>query len=137
MTDAPREGFAVRPTLDEVRALSGGGQVPITHEFIADCDTPISVFLKLRDSGPAFLLESAEEGQRLGRYSMIGVRPQAIIEGRGDSLTMRDGAGRVTSLDSADPFGAVEDAVASIGMRAPADPVAFWGGAAFAWMVWS
>ncbi len=131
MTDHGRvgSGFVVRPTLDEVRALPTGGQVPIAHEFIADCDTPVSVFLKLRDAGPAFLLESAEEGQRLGRYSMIGIRPQAIIEGRGDALTMRDGAGRVEALDASDPFGAVEDAVRAVGMRPPPDPVAFWGGA--------
>ena len=53
-----------------------------SHTYIADCETPVSAFLKLRDGGPAFLLESVEHG-RLGRHSMIGVRPQAVIRGRG------------------------------------------------------
>ena len=53
------------PSLDEVRALAGGpyGQVPLVHTYIADCETPVSAFLKLRDGGPAFLLESVEHGQ--------------------------------------------------------------------------
>ena len=68
--------------LEDVRELSAhGGQVALTHSWIADCETPVAAFLKLRDGGPAFLLESAEHG-RLGRYSMIGVRPQAIVRSR-------------------------------------------------------
>ncbi len=36
--------------------------IPVTHSFIEDCETPVSAFLKLRGDGPAFLLESAEQG---------------------------------------------------------------------------
>ena len=65
-----------------MRALAGGPhrQVALAHTYIADCETPVSAFLKLRDGGPAFLLESVEHG-KLGRHSMIGVRPQAMIRG--------------------------------------------------------
>jgi len=51
----------------------------VTHTFIADCETPVSAFLKLRGHGPAFLLESAEQGQRVGRWSFIGVRPRKVL----------------------------------------------------------
>jgi anthranilate synthase component I len=51
----------------------------VTHTFIADCETPISAFLKLRGDGPAFLLESAEQGQRVGRWSFIGFRPRKVL----------------------------------------------------------
>src|SRR3954451_12193801 len=51
----------------------------VTHTFIADCETPVSAFLKLRGNGPAFLLESAEQGQRVGRWSFIGVRPRKVL----------------------------------------------------------
>ncbi len=120
---------AVSPGIDEVRRMAGsGGQVPLVHTYLADCDTPVSAFLKLRDGGPAFLLESTEQGQRLGRYSMIGVRPQALIHGRGDELVLTTAQGERRALDAADPFGAVEEAVAAVGMRPPATPVAFWGG---------
>ena len=39
----------------------------------------MSAFLKLRGRGPAFLLESAEQGQRFGRYSFLGFRPRAEL----------------------------------------------------------
>src|SRR3954451_10188360 len=50
--------------------------IPVTETFIADTETPVSAFLKLRGTGPAFLLESAEQGQRVGRWSFIGVEPE-------------------------------------------------------------
>ncbi len=126
---AGEPGLDVTPGVDRVRELAGRhGQVPLVHTYIADCETPVSTFLKLRDGGPAFLLESVEHG-RLGRHSMIGVRPQAVIRGEGGTLVQRDAAGNERELDAADPFGAVEDAVAAVGMAAPDDPLDFWGGA--------
>jgi anthranilate synthase component I len=56
--------------------------IPVCDTFIADCETPVSAFLKLRalaPEQPAFLLESAEQGQRVGRWSFIGVRPRAVL----------------------------------------------------------
>ena len=56
--------------------------IPVCDTFIADCETPVSAFLKLRalaPDQPAFLLESAEQGQRVGRWSFIGVRPRAVL----------------------------------------------------------
>ena len=123
-------GMSVSPTLDEVAALAGSyRQVPLVHTFIADCETPVSAFLKLRDDGPCFLLESAEEGQRLGRYSMIGVRPQAVVRGVGDQLAVLFADGAIRALDANDPFGAVEDVVSSVGVAPPPEPLAFYGGA--------
>jgi len=74
----------VSPSRDEVRAHVGTyRQVPVAHTYLDDCETPVSAMLKLRDGGPCFLLESAEQGQRLGRYSMIGIDPQAVIRAEG------------------------------------------------------
>jgi len=41
-------------------------------DIAADLDTPVSAYLKLRSFNPRFLLESVEQGVRLGRYSFIG-----------------------------------------------------------------
>ena len=41
-------------------------------DIVADLDTPVSAFLKLRDMQPCFLLESVESGERLARYSFLG-----------------------------------------------------------------
>ncbi len=56
--------------------------IPLQETFIADCETPVSAFLKLRELAPgepSFLLESAEQGQRMGRYSFIGFRPRSVL----------------------------------------------------------
>jgi anthranilate synthase component I len=76
----------LRPSLDEVRELAREHTlVPLRHTFIADCETPVSAYLKLRGTGPSFLLESAEQGQRVGRWSFLGFRPRAVIRlGRGE-----------------------------------------------------
>ncbi len=65
---------------EQVRALAREHNlVPVRHSFIADCETPVSAFLKLRGDGPSFLLESAEQGQRFGRYSFIGFKPREVV----------------------------------------------------------
>ncbi len=56
--------------------------IPLRFSFIEDCETPVSAFLKLRalaPGEPAFLLESADQGQRVGRWSFIGFRPRAVL----------------------------------------------------------
>jgi anthranilate synthase component I len=82
--DAPP--FEVAPTLEEVRELARDYNViPLRTTFIDDVETPVSAFLKLRGRTPeypAFLLESAERGQVVGRYSFIGVRPRQVIRWR-------------------------------------------------------
>src|SRR5918999_388092 len=68
------------PSLEEVRELAREHSlVPLRHTFIADCETPVSAYLKLRGDGPSFLLESAEQGQQVGRWSFLGFRPRAVI----------------------------------------------------------
>jgi anthranilate synthase component 1 len=52
---------------------------PVVRERLADLETPVSAFAKLRGLGGAFLLESAEGGERMGRYSFIGVAPRERI----------------------------------------------------------
>ncbi len=68
------------PTLEETRRLAREHTlVPVRHTFIADTETPVSAYLKLRGGGPSFLLESAEQGARFGRWSFLGYRPRTTI----------------------------------------------------------
>ncbi len=70
---------AVADTPDLQQLLGEYDLVPITETWIADTETPVSAFLKLRESGsPSFLLESADHG-RVGRYSFIGYRPRKVV----------------------------------------------------------
>jgi anthranilate synthase component 1 len=64
--------------------------VPVMRERLADLETPVSAFAKLRILGGAFLLESAEGGERMGRYSFIGVAPRTMLFFRdGELMTQR------------------------------------------------
>jgi anthranilate synthase component I len=80
---ADPSALRVEPSLDEVRELAREHNlVALRHTFIDDLETPVSAFLKLRGRDPqfpAFLLESAEQGQRVGRFSFIGVRPRKVV----------------------------------------------------------
>jgi len=57
------------------------GSVPVWREVLADLETPLSVYAKLAGDGPSFLLESAEHGERWGRYSFIGFDPFLTLLG--------------------------------------------------------
>ncbi len=79
MAVASAEDTGASPSLERVRELAREySLVPLVETFIDDCQTPVSAFLKLREQGPSFLLESAEQG-RVGRYSFIGFRPRSVL----------------------------------------------------------
>ncbi len=63
----------------------------IVREIHADLETPTSVYLKLRGQGPSFLLESVEGGERIARYSFIGVSPRAQYILRGNEIQIIEG----------------------------------------------
>ncbi|MDQ4078630.1 MAG: anthranilate synthase component I [Chloroflexota bacterium] len=67
-----------------------GNLIPIYRELAADLETPVSVFLKLRGEGAAFLLESVEKGEQQGRYSILGFDPERQIIARGRAVEVRD-----------------------------------------------
>jgi anthranilate synthase component I len=103
----------VEPTLERTRELARAANVvPVRHTFVDDCETPVSAFLKLRAAfdGPAFLLESAEQG-RLGRYSFLGFRPHTTLTWNlgedGDPYALADrlvNRFKVAELDELPPF---------------------------------
>jgi anthranilate synthase component 1 len=72
----------LQPTLPQVREMARAGNgniVPIFREVMADLETPVSAFLKLRQGDYSFLLESVEGGERLARYSFIGTQPYRVL----------------------------------------------------------
>jgi anthranilate synthase component 1 len=62
-------------TVQTTSARAPGASV--IREINADLETPVSLYLKLRGDGASFLLESVEGGERIARYSFIGVQPRA------------------------------------------------------------
>src|ERR671935_175356 len=86
---ADRSAREVDPSLEEVRELAREHTlVPVRQAFVDDCETPVSAYLKLRGEGPSFLLESAEQGGRFGRWSFLGVQPRSVMRVDGRRLTV-------------------------------------------------
>ncbi|MCH8333563.1 anthranilate synthase component I, partial [Candidatus Sumerlaeota bacterium] len=65
-----------------------GNLVPVWGEILADLETPVSAFKKLDDGEYAFLLESVEHGERIGRYSFIGCNPTVLIRSRASEVAV-------------------------------------------------
>ena len=57
-------------------------------DIAADLDTPVSAYMKLKPFGPCFLLESVESGERLARYSFLGLGARLTLELYPDRLTI-------------------------------------------------
>ena len=97
-------------------AAEPGRVVPVVERFVDDVETPVSAFLKLRAAfpGPAYLLESAEQG-RLGRYSFLGFKAHRMLE---------------WSLgDEGDPYALAAEFVAGFSVSTPDEMPPFPGGA--------
>lgn len=69
----------------------------IIREISADLETPVSLYLKLRGDGASFLLESVEGGERIARYSFIGVQPKALYILRDKEIEIQDEHGSRTT----------------------------------------
>jgi len=82
----------VRPEFKEFSRLARSATlVPVAKSISADLLTPVSAFLAIAADEPdAFLLESVEGGEKIGRYTFLGVRPFLRLESRGDQVTIRD-----------------------------------------------
>ena len=81
-------------SFDEFKDLARRGTfVPVCKEIVADLLTPVSAFLKIAEhSDYAFLLESVEGGEHVGRYSFLGKDPFLILrarDGQHDNRTRR------------------------------------------------
>jgi anthranilate synthase component I len=83
----------IRPDYKEFARLSRSATlVPVAKSISADLLTPVSAFLAVAEGEPdAFLLESVEGGEKIGRYTFLGVRPFLRLESRGAEISMERG----------------------------------------------
>ncbi|MCU1321893.1 MAG: anthranilate synthase component [Acidobacteriaceae bacterium] len=69
--------------------------VPVYRIVAADLETPVSAFLRIAAEEPeAFLLESVEGGEHVGRYTFIGIQPYKKMVSRGTDITVQEGRKR-------------------------------------------
>jgi len=96
------------PSLNEfIQLAKKGNIVPVYREVSADFETPLSAFLKIDDKKNSFLFESVEGGEKIGRYSFLGSAPSAIIESKGDKVSIITGKSKKAL--KGDPLLAIED----------------------------
>jgi anthranilate synthase component 1 len=81
------------PNYEEFQKLATTATlVPVAKTISADLQTPVSAFLSIaRDEPEAFLLESVEGGEKIGRYTFLGVRPYMVFSARGSEIEIRRG----------------------------------------------
>jgi len=79
------------PNQTEFLALAAQANlVPITRRVLADFETPLSAYLKIRGQGESFLFESVEGGEHVGRYSFVGCNPRGVVIQRGERVRVRE-----------------------------------------------
>ncbi len=86
-----------------------GNLIPVYQELLADIETPVSTYLKVRDSSFSYLLESADGGSRWGRYSFIGYKPLISILSRDNNVEIYRGGEKETVRDVDNPFDVLKD----------------------------
>src|SRR5713101_4388007 len=87
------------PNVQEFRKLATQGNlVPVTRRLLADVETPLSAYRKIRGPAESFLFESVEGGEHLGRYSFVGCNPRAVIRQAGDRVELLENGKVVESF---------------------------------------
>jgi anthranilate synthase component 1 len=99
------------PTKAEFREKARKGNlIPVWKEVLLDTETPVSAFRKLGNTQYAFLLESVEGGEKVGRHSFLGSEPFAVFTSKGDTVTVMRGGRRQTRTlaEGEDPLEALK-----------------------------
>jgi anthranilate synthase component 1 len=92
----PAVRTSTTPSLrDFQRVARSHSLVPVARVVAADLETPVSAFLKVAAEEPeAFLLESVEGGEHVGRYTFIGIRPYRKMTAKDGRISVVEGKKR-------------------------------------------
>ncbi len=95
----------IKPAFSEFKQMAQQGNlIPVYQEFLADTETPVSAFLKLKDDSYSYLLESAEGAKRWGRYSFIGCMPYLRAISRDSYMEIYEGHEKKVLKDVGNPL---------------------------------
>ena len=99
------------PTFNEFRELSKKGNViPVYRQLFADTLTPVSAFQKVSETDYAFLLESADGGEKIARYSLIGSNPFSGFKCKGPNVEIFNNK-ETTRIETSDPIKVLEEQI--------------------------
>ena len=88
-------------------AAQGYNLIPVYRQRLADTDTPLSIFARLKQHQQAYLFESVEGGENWARYSIIGLGESTVFSCNAGELTVQHADGSIEKQHCADPFSAV------------------------------
>ncbi len=98
-------------TLNQFEQLKTAGYnlIPVYRQRLADTDTPLSVFARLKDHKQAYLFESVEGGENWARYSIIGLGESTVFSCNAGQLTIQQANGDMSQQACSDPFQYIRD----------------------------
>jgi len=98
----------MQPSEFERHRADGHTRIPLALELVSDLDTPSSIYLKLANRPYTFLFESVQGGERLGRYSIIGLPARTVVRARGEEITVETDGVTVSAERVDDPLAWIE-----------------------------
>ena len=117
------------PTFSEFRELSKNGNViPVYRQLFADTLTPVSAFQKISETDYAFLLESADGGEKIARYSLIGSNPFSGFKCKGPNVEIFNNK-ETTRIETSDPIKVLEEQISKFSPVRISGLPGFFGGA--------
>src|SRR5690606_3265367 len=90
-------------------AAQGYNLIPVYRQRLADTDTPLSIFARLKQHQQAYLFESVEGGENWARYSIIGLGESTVFSCNAGELTVQHADGSIEKQHCADPFHYIRD----------------------------
>lgn len=118
------------PHFKDFRTMADQGNlIPVYCELLADSDTPVSAYLKLRTPGHGCLLESVEGGEKWARYSFLGTGATTVFRSKGRYIEILDHDKKPSYLEADNPFDAIRELMRRYHPVVPKGVPRFYGGA--------
>ena len=102
-------------------AAQGYNLIPVYRQRLADTDTPLSIFARLKQHQQAYLFESVEGGENWARYSIIGLGESTVFSCNAGELTVQHADGSIAKQHCSDPFQYIRDFQAQFKVPTQAD----------------
>lgn len=102
--------------------------IPVCKEIVADMETPVSAYIKLDKGEYSYLLESVEGGERLARYSFLGINPSLVVTSRGRTITIMKDRKKTTFVTEKDPLYEIKKIMSSFAFAGDLSLPRFCGG---------
>lgn len=100
---------------------AGYNLIPVYRQRLADTETPLSVFARLKENEQAYLFESVEGGENWARYSIIGLGESTVFSCNEGRLTIQQANGELLQQPCSDPFQFIRDFQAQFKVPTQAD----------------